>query len=108
MSGFMVYVKKGADNKLSSCIVDSALYTDSNGNYSFDLQPRESTFLLQKDQLNKAVFEKRTKLSKWLQADVDCMQAWWEKGLMSTITVGDDENIDQFKFSLSETMFYSL
>lgn len=103
MSGFMIYVKKGANNKLSSCIVDSAS-TDSNGNYSFDLKPGKYV-LLQKNQLNKNVFEKY-KQSKLMQVDVDCMQAWWEKGLMS-ITVGD-EKITNLNFHFQKRCFIPL
>ena len=103
MSGFMVYVKKGTENKLLSCIVDST-YTDSNGNYSFDLRPGKY-ILLQKEQLNKVVY-KTYEASKWLQADVECMKLWWEKGL-STITV-ENENIDSLNFHFQKRCFIPL
>ena len=103
MSGFMVYVKKGAENKLFSCIVDSAC-TDSQGNYSFDLRPGKYV-ILQKEQLNKDVY-KTYEASKWLQADVDCMKLWWEKGL-SIITV-ENENIDSLNFHFQKRCFVPL
>jgi hypothetical protein len=103
ISGFMIYVKKGTENKLSSCIVDSTS-TDSKGNYSFDLRPGKYV-LLQKEQLNKDVY-KTYEASKWLQADVDCMKLWWEKGL-STITV-EKENIDSLNFHFQKRCFIPL
>ena len=103
MSGFMVYVKKGTENKLLSCIVDST-YTDSNGNYSFDLRPGKYV-LLQKEQLNKHIFE-TYKSSKSIQVDLDCMKLWWEKGL-STITV-ENENIDSLNFHFQKRCFIPL
>ena len=103
MSGFMIYIKKGAKNKLLSCIVDSTC-TDSSGNYSFDLSPGKYV-LLQKNQLNKDVFEKY-KQSKWTQVDLECMQMWWEKGLTS-ITV-DSESINNLNFHFQKRCFIPL
>ena len=103
MSGFMVYVKKGTENKLMSSIVDSAR-TDSNGNYSFDLKPGEYV-LLQKEQLNEDVY-KTYEASKWIQADTDCMKLWWKKGL-STITV-ENQNIDGLNFHFQKRCFVPL
>jgi len=103
MSGFVIYVKKGTKNKLSSCIVDST-YTDSKGNYSFDLRPGNYV-LLQKEQLNKDVFE-TYKQSKWMQVDLECMQLWWEKGL-TTITV-DAESINNLNFHFQKRCFIPL
>ena len=103
MSGFMVYVKKGTENKLMSSIVDSSR-TDSNGNYSFDLKPGEYV-LLQKEQLNEDIY-KTYEASKWLQADVDCMKLWWKKGL-SNITV-ENENINGLNFHFQKRCFVPL
>jgi len=103
MSGFMVYVKKGTENKLMSSIVDSSR-TDSNGNYSFDLKPGEYV-LLQKEQLNEDIY-KTYEASKWLQADVDCMKLWWKKGL-SNITV-ENENINGLNFHSQKRCFVPL
>ena len=103
MSGFTVYVKKGTENNLLSYIVDSTC-TDSKGNYSFDLRPGKYV-LLQKEQLNKDVY-KTYEASKWLQADVDCMKLWWEKGL-STIAV-EKENIDSLNFHFQKRCFIPL
>jgi hypothetical protein len=103
MSGFMVYVKKGDENKLSSCIVDSTC-TDAKGSYSFDLRPGKYV-LLQKEQLNKDVY-KTYEASKFLQVDADCMKLWWEKGL-SNITV-ENENIDNLNFHFQKRCFVPL
>ena len=103
MSCFVIYVKKGTKNKLSSCIVDS-ICTDSSGNYSFNLRPGKYV-LLQKNQLNKDVFEKY-KQSKWTQVDLECMQTWWEKGLTS-ITV-DSESINNLNFHFQKRCFIPL
>ena len=103
IGGFMVYVKKGTKNNLLSCIVDSTR-TDSNGNYSFDLKPGKYV-LLQKEQLNENVY-KTYEASKLLQADVDCMKLWWEKG-MFTITV-ENENIDGLNFHFQKRCFVPL
>jgi hypothetical protein len=103
LSGFMVYVRKGAENKLLSCIVDSAS-TDSNGKYSFELKPGEYV-LLQKEQLNNDVY-KLYAASKWLQVDVDCMKLWWKKGI-STITV-ENENIESLNFHFQKRCFIPL
>ena len=103
MNGFMIYVKKGSENKLSSCIVDSTR-TDSNGNYSFDLKPGEYV-LLQKEQLNKHIFEKY-KSSKSIQVDLDCMQLWWKTGLAS-VTLGTD-SLASFNFHFQKRCFVPL
>ncbi len=103
MNGFMIYVKKGSENKLSSCIVDS-ICTDSNGNYSLDLRPGKYV-LLQKEQLNKHIFEKY-KSSKSMQVDLDCMQLWWKKGLASII-VGTDR-LDSLNFHFQKRCFVPL
>ena len=103
MGDFMIYVKKGSTNKISSCIIDST-YADSNENYSFDLRPGKYV-LLQKEQLNKHIFE-TCKSSKSIQVDIDCMQLWWEKGL-SNITV-ENENIDSLNFHFQKRCFVPL
>ena len=103
MSGFMIYVKKGTENKLSSCIVDST-FTDSKGNYSFDLRPGKYV-LLQKEQLNKNIFE-TYKSSKSIQVDHDCMQLWWKKGL-TTITV-NTEGMNNLNFHFQKRCFIPL
>ena len=103
MNGFMVYVKKGTENKLLSCIVDSTS-TDSNGNYSFDLRPGKYV-VLQKEQLNKHIFE-TYKSSKSMHVDLDCMQLWWEKGLTS-INVGSD-SIGSLNFHFQKRCFTPL
>ena len=103
MSGFTVYVKKGTENNLLSYIVDSTC-TDSKGNYSFDLRPGKY-ILLQKEQLNKNIFE-TYKSSKSIQVDHDCMQLWWKKGLTS-ITVGN-ESIDSLNFHFQKRCFVPL
>jgi len=100
MSGFMIYVKKGTENKLSAPILDST-YTNSNGEYSFNL-PKGEYVLLQKNQLDKSIFE-TYKSSKWLQVDSECMESWWKKGLIS-ITV-ENENIDSLNFHFRKRCF---
>lgn len=103
MDGFMIYVKKGTENKLSSCIIDSA-YADSNGDYSLNLRPGQYV-LLQKEQLNKAIFETYA-LSNSIKVDSDCMQLWWEAGL-SKITV-EHEGINNLNFHFQKRCFIPL
>jgi len=100
MSGFVIYVKKGTENRLTSPIIDST-YTNSNGEYSFEL-PKGEYVLIQKNQLDKAIFE-TYKTSKWIQVDTECMKSWWKKGL-ATIKV-ENENIDSLNFHFQKRCF---
>lgn len=100
LNGFMVYVKKGSENKLSSPVLDSAS-TNSDGDYSFKL-PKGEYVLLRKNQLDKSVFETYSASSQ-LQVDVECLEAWWKKGL-ATITI-ENENIDSLNFHFRKRCF---
>ena len=100
MRGFMVYVKKGAENKLSSPIIDST-YSNSDGEYSFNL-PKGEYVLLQKNQLDKSVFE-IYKTSTYIHVVIDCMKLWWEKGL-TTITV-ENKNIKNLNFHFQKRCY---
>ena len=100
MRGFMIYVKKGTENKLSSPIIDST-YSNSDGKYSFNL-PKGEYVLLWKKQLDKSVFE-IYKTRKHIHVVVDCMKLWWKKGL-TTITV-ENKNIKNLNFHFQKRCY---
>lgn len=93
LKNFKVYLKAGKTNADNAKVIASTS-TDELGRYSFNVQAGDYV-LVSETQLNRSNFDGSTK-SKYLKiTDEACLQAWYEKGMMTcTIKDRNQENPD--------------
>ena len=101
LADYKLYIIEGSENTRHATIIDSTV-TDSNGIFEFYL-PAGEYVLLSPHQKDRAIFRNNLHNDYIAIKDLDCLEEWWQKGLMKLIV--RDQPIDNIYFHFQKPCF---